>query len=50
MFDEMKKSLEKKISHSVSAPRDGKCGLIQVECYLSVLVSYFFLEIQVMEE
>jgi hypothetical protein len=49
MFDEMKKPLEKK-SHSVSTPRDGKSGLIQVVCHSSVLVSYFFLEIQVMEE
>jgi hypothetical protein len=47
MFDELKKPLEK---NSVSTLRDGKSELIQVVCHSSVLVSYFFLEIQVLEE
>ena len=50
MFDEMKKPLGKKKSHSLSTPRDGTHGLIQAVRYSSVLVSYFFLEIQVTEE
>jgi len=49
MFDEMKKPLGKK-SHSVSTPRYGMRGLIKAACHSSVLVSYIFLEIQVMEE
>jgi hypothetical protein len=49
VFDEMKKPLGKK-SCSVSTLRDGKHELIQAVCHFSVLVSYLFLETQVMEE
>jgi len=37
-------------SRSVSTPRDGTSGLIQAVSHSSVLLSYFFLEIQVTEE
>jgi hypothetical protein len=49
MFDEMKKPMGKK-SCFVSTPRDGTRGLIQAVSHSSVLLSYSFLEIQVMEE
>jgi hypothetical protein len=49
MFDEMKKTIGEKC-RSVSTSRDGKHGLIQALCHSSVLVLYFLLEIQIIEE
>jgi hypothetical protein len=48
MFDEMKKPQEK-ISLCIHC-KGWERGLVQVVCHSPVLVSYFFMEIQVMEE